>query len=66
MAHTLGSGDVLARGGIRASYTVTEKKITDADWSRMFNDFDPEEFQKKEPVKADGPKEETRTGIRLR
>ena len=47
MAHTLGSGDVLARGAVRASYLTTEKKITDEKWAEMFDDFDPEEFKKK-------------------
>ncbi len=46
MAHGLGSGDRLARGAVSASYLTTEKKITDAKWDAMFDDFNPEEFAK--------------------
>ena len=59
MAHSAGSGDVLARGGIRATYAVRdEKSITQKKWDEMFADFDPEAFQKKEPVKVEGAKKE--------
>ena len=59
-----GTGDVLARGAVRAQYLTTETKVSDATWAAAFDDFDNEKFQKKERVKADGPKEKTRTGLR--
>jgi hypothetical protein len=41
----LGSGDRLARGANRATYSSTEKKVTDEKWAEMFGDYDPEEFK---------------------
>lgn len=65
MSHSLGSGDVLARGAVRASYTVRDTKTISEDaWARMFEDFDPEEFKNKDTQKeaATGIKEVARTG----
>ena len=62
MAHSAGSGDVLARGGIRAVYTVRdEKTISEKKWSEMFDDFNPEEFRKSGTPKISGVKETNRT-----
>ena len=55
MAHTLGSGDRLARGAVKASFTVRDSKtISDAKWSEMFDDFDPKKFRKEGMPKSDG------------
>ena len=57
-----GGGDKLARGSVRATYSVTETKITDAAWARMFDDFEPEVFAAKENasrVKVAGARKET-------
>ena len=40
----LNSGDKLARGAIRATYSSTEKKVSDEKWNDIFNDFDPKKF----------------------
>lgn len=66
MAHTLGSGDRLARGAVSASYTVTEKKISQKKWNDMFKDFDPETFKNSDSQKAaaTGEKEVATTGRR--
>jgi hypothetical protein len=42
-----GSGDQLARGAVRATFTTTEGGITDKKWAEAFDDFEPEEFQAK-------------------
>lgn len=48
MGHTLGSGDKLARGAIKASYLVRdEKEISQEKWNEMFGDFDPKAFAAK-------------------
>ena len=62
MGHGLGSGDKLARGAVSATYLTTEKAITEKRWNAMFEDFDPEAFQKKENasrVKVEGAVKET-------
>ena len=41
----IGSGDRLARGANRATYSSTEKKVTDEKWAEMFGDYNPEEFK---------------------
>ena len=57
MAHSAGSGDALARGAIRVTYTVRdEKTISQKKWDDMFKDFDPKEFAKDKPkVKGTKP-----------
>ena len=57
MAHSAGSGDALARGAIRVTYTVRdEKTISQKKWDDMFKDFDPEEVKKKDMPKIKGTK----------
>lgn len=57
MAHSAGSGDALARGAIRVTYTVRdEKTISQKKWDDMFKDFDPEEFKKNGMPKMKGTK----------
>jgi hypothetical protein len=51
MSKGVGSGDRLARGAVRATYTTTEGGITDDKWAKAFGDFDPEKFQN-EPNKS--------------
>ncbi len=51
MSHGPGSGDKLARGAPRATYTVTESSITDKKWAEAFGDFDVEKFMT-EPNKS--------------
>lgn len=41
----LNSGDKLARGAIKATYSSTEKKITDEKWASIFDGYDPERFK---------------------
>lgn len=41
----VGSGDRLARGANKASYTTTEGGVSEQKWSDMFSDFNPEEFR---------------------
>jgi hypothetical protein len=61
MAHSAGSGDTLARGAIRAVYTVRdEKTITQKKWDEMFGDFDPDKFRKDGTSKVSGTKETVR------
>jgi 3-phenylpropionate/cinnamic acid dioxygenase small subunit len=56
MAHTLGSGDRLARGAVKATFMVRDaKNISDKKWAEMFDDFDPETF---EMPKVKGEKKE--------
>jgi hypothetical protein len=53
----VGSGDRLARGVNRVTYSTTETKVTDEKWADMFGDFDPEKFKNepaKSKLKADG------------
>lgn len=57
MARGAGSGDKLARGAVKATYSVTEKTITQKKWDDMFEGFDPEAFLKKKWSKGDGTKE---------
>jgi hypothetical protein len=58
MAKGAGSGDKLARGAIRATYTTTEGGVTDKKWEEMFGDFDPDKFKKDGlPVVEGGEKE---------
>ena len=45
MSHGIGSGDKLARGAVRASYSTTEGGVSDSGWSKAFDDFDPERFK---------------------
>jgi hypothetical protein len=45
MSHGPGSGDKLARGAVRATYTTTEGRITEDKWANAFDDFDPEKFK---------------------
>lgn len=47
----LGSGDKLARGAVKASYSTTEGGITEDKWAEAFGEFDPEKF-KNEPNKS--------------
>lgn len=46
-----GTGDVLARGAVRASYLTTEKNVTEQQWNDIFADFDNEAYQKREAAK---------------
>ena len=63
MAHSAGSGDTLARGAIRAVYTVRdEKTISQSAWDSMFDDFDPKAFLKNDKPKVTGKKEVNRRG----
>jgi len=41
----VGSGDRLARGANRATYSTTEGGITQDKWSAAFDDYNPEEFR---------------------
>jgi hypothetical protein len=57
-----GAGDKLARGGVRATYLASEKSITAEKWARIFDDFEPDEFARKENasrVKVAGAVKET-------
>ena len=55
MAHSAGSGDALARGAIRVTYTVRdEKTISQKKWDEMFKDFDAEKFKKEGLPKVKG------------
>ena len=45
MSKGVGSGDKLARGAVRASYSTTEGGVTQDAWSKAFDDFNPEEFK---------------------
>ena len=54
-----GSGDRLARGQVRASFLVSEEKITEDKWKKAFDDFNPEEFKKTGMPKVAGEKKET-------
>jgi hypothetical protein len=47
----LGSGDKLARGAVRASYSATDGRVTEDKWAEAFGEFDPEKF-KNEPNKS--------------
>jgi hypothetical protein len=44
MAKGAGSGDILARGGRKASYTTTEGGVSQKKWDDMFKDYEPEKF----------------------
>ena len=59
MAKNVGSGDVLARGGIRARFGPPERKMTDKQFDAMFEGFDPEKFKKNGLPKVAGDKKET-------
>lgn len=51
MAHSAGSGDKLARGAVRAVYTVRDEvSVSDKKWKEMFGDFDKEAFMKSKPT----------------
>lgn len=45
MSKGVGSGDKLARGAARATYSTTEGGITQDVWSKAFDDYNPEEFK---------------------
>lgn len=45
MSKGAGSGDRLARGGIKATFPATDGGITQDAWSRAFDDYNPEEFK---------------------
>lgn len=45
MSKGAGSGDQLARGAVRATFTTTEGGISDKKWDKAFDDFDPKAFQ---------------------
>jgi hypothetical protein len=44
MAKGAGSGDILARGGRRATYTTTEGGVKASKWNKAFDDFDYKAF----------------------
>lgn len=56
-----GTGDVLARGAVRASYLTTEQNVTKEKWNDIFADFDNEAYQKKEVVKDENALKEVAT-----
>ena len=45
MSKGIGSGDRLARGAVRATYSSTEGGVTADKWNSIFDDFNPEEFR---------------------
>lgn len=45
MSKGVGSGDKLARGAARATYSTTEGGITQDKWAQAFDDYNPEEFK---------------------
>ena len=47
----LGSGDKLARGAVKASYSTTEGGVTEDKWAEAFGSFDPKKFAS-EPNKS--------------
>lgn len=51
MSTGIGSGDKLARGAVRATYSTTEGGVTQDKWAQAFNDYDAEKF-KNEPNKS--------------
>jgi hypothetical protein len=55
-----GSGDRLARGAVRATFGAPERKMTDAEWAAMFEDYNPDTFEM--PKKEDGEKETIKNG----
>jgi len=58
MAKGAGSGDKLARGAIRATYTTTEGGVSNKKWDDMFADYDPERFKKNGLPKVEGGEKE--------
>jgi hypothetical protein len=58
MSHGVGSGDKLARGMARATYSSTEGGVSAEKWANIFDSYDPEAFkaspnkssQRNEPV----------------
>jgi hypothetical protein len=44
MAKGAGSGDILARGGRKATYSTTEGGVKASKWNKAFDDFDYEKF----------------------
>ena len=54
-----GAGDKLARGAVKASYLVSENRMTQKKWDDIFGDFDPEKFKKTGMPKVVGEKKET-------
>jgi hypothetical protein len=45
MSKGAGSGDKLARGAARATYSTTEGGVTDKKWDDIFEGYDPEAFK---------------------
>ena len=44
MAKGAGSGDILARGGRKATYSTTEGGVKASKWNKAFDDFDYKAF----------------------
>jgi hypothetical protein len=44
MAKGAGSGDILARGGRKATYSTTEGGVKASKWNKAFDDFDYNKF----------------------
>lgn len=44
MAKGAGSGDILARGGRKATYSTTEGGVAAKKWNKAFDDFDYEAY----------------------
>ena len=44
MAKGAGSGDILARGGRKATYAATEGGVKASKWNKAFDDFDYKAF----------------------
>jgi hypothetical protein len=45
MSKGVGSGDKLARGASRATFSTTEGGVTQDKWAQAFDDYNPEEFK---------------------
>ena len=61
MAKGAGSGDKLARGAIKASFTTTEGGVSQKKWDDMFKDYDPDKFRKDGMPKVEGVKNLVKT-----
>lgn len=57
MSKGIGSGDKLARGAVKATYSTTEGGVTQDSWDKMFEDFDPKKFAEEGLPKVEGEKE---------
>jgi hypothetical protein len=47
MSKGVGSGDKLARGGVRADFATTDGGVSADKWAQAFDDFDLEAFNAK-------------------